>query len=216
MTTARGTRLDGARGVARLGARGALPAAPHLQPAVHAAALAVRQRRLQPGLQGAGPRADRLHPDDARERGIADGDVVRVFNDVAPAWPAPCSNPTCGARSCSFSTGAWWDPVLAGDPPRSTARQPQHPHARHGHLAPRAGPSAQTTPSSSSAGTARAAGRGVCAARADRPSRVKVELAYGSEGLTVDLPDDRTTVVEPLHPTRPRRPRAVLARCAGP
>jgi nickel-dependent lactate racemase len=29
---------------------------------------------------------------------------------------------------------------------------------------------------------------------------VKVELAYGSEGLTVDLPRDRTTVVEPLHP----------------
>jgi nickel-dependent lactate racemase len=29
---------------------------------------------------------------------------------------------------------------------------------------------------------------------------VKVELAYGSEGLTVDLPGDRTTVVEPLHP----------------
>jgi nickel-dependent lactate racemase len=29
---------------------------------------------------------------------------------------------------------------------------------------------------------------------------VKVELAYGSDGLSVDLPDDRTTVVEPLHP----------------
>jgi nickel-dependent lactate racemase len=29
---------------------------------------------------------------------------------------------------------------------------------------------------------------------------VRVELAYGSEGLTVDLPDERTTVVEPLHP----------------
>jgi nickel-dependent lactate racemase len=29
---------------------------------------------------------------------------------------------------------------------------------------------------------------------------VKIELAYGSSGLTVDLPGDRTTVVEPLHP----------------
>jgi len=29
---------------------------------------------------------------------------------------------------------------------------------------------------------------------------VKVELAYGSTGLTVDLPEERTTVVEPLHP----------------
>jgi lactate racemase len=29
---------------------------------------------------------------------------------------------------------------------------------------------------------------------------VKVELAYGSDGLTVDLPDERTTIVEPVHP----------------
>ncbi|HMG97855.1 MAG TPA: nickel-dependent lactate racemase [Gaiellales bacterium] len=29
---------------------------------------------------------------------------------------------------------------------------------------------------------------------------MKVELAYGSTGLTVDLPEERTTVVEPLHP----------------
>jgi nickel-dependent lactate racemase len=30
---------------------------------------------------------------------------------------------------------------------------------------------------------------------------VKVELAYGTGSLAVELPDDRTTVVEPLHPT---------------
>ena len=29
---------------------------------------------------------------------------------------------------------------------------------------------------------------------------MRVELAYGSDGLVVDLPDDRTTVVAPLHP----------------
>ncbi len=29
---------------------------------------------------------------------------------------------------------------------------------------------------------------------------MKVELAYGSDGLIVDLPEERTTVVEPLHP----------------
>ena len=29
---------------------------------------------------------------------------------------------------------------------------------------------------------------------------MRIELAYGSDGLTVDLPGDRTTVVEPLHP----------------
>ena len=29
---------------------------------------------------------------------------------------------------------------------------------------------------------------------------MRIDLAYGSDGLTVELPDDRTTVVEPLHP----------------
>ena len=38
---------------------------------------------------------------------------------------------------------------------------------------------------------------------------VKIELAYGSDGLTVDLPGERTTVVEPLHP-----PAAPDARAA--
>ena len=40
---------------------------------------------------------------------------------------------------------------------------------------------------------------------------MKVELAYGSTGLTVDLPEERTTVVEPLHPpAAPDERRAVL------
>ena len=39
---------------------------------------------------------------------------------------------------------------------------------------------------------------------------MKVELAYGSDGLTVDLPDDRTTVVEPLHPRAAPDERAAV------
>jgi nickel-dependent lactate racemase len=39
---------------------------------------------------------------------------------------------------------------------------------------------------------------------------VKVELAYGSDGLTVDLPDERTTVVEPLHPPAAGDERAAV------
>jgi nickel-dependent lactate racemase len=39
---------------------------------------------------------------------------------------------------------------------------------------------------------------------------VKVELAYGSDGLTVDLPDERTTVVEPLHPPAAADERAAV------
>jgi nickel-dependent lactate racemase len=39
---------------------------------------------------------------------------------------------------------------------------------------------------------------------------MKIELAYGSGGLTVDLPDDRTTVVEPLHPPAAADERAAV------
>ena len=39
---------------------------------------------------------------------------------------------------------------------------------------------------------------------------MKVELAYGSDGLTVDLPDERTTVVEPLHPPAAADERAAV------
>ncbi|MDT4939678.1 MAG: lactate racemase [Pseudonocardiales bacterium] len=39
---------------------------------------------------------------------------------------------------------------------------------------------------------------------------MKVELAYGSDGLTVDLPDGRTTVVEPLHPPAAADERAAV------
>ena len=39
---------------------------------------------------------------------------------------------------------------------------------------------------------------------------VRVQLAYGEQGLTVDLPDDRTTVVEPRYVPGAEDPAAVL------
>jgi nickel-dependent lactate racemase len=39
---------------------------------------------------------------------------------------------------------------------------------------------------------------------------VKVTLAYGSDGLTVDLPEERTTVVEPLYPLAADDERAAV------
>jgi nickel-dependent lactate racemase len=39
---------------------------------------------------------------------------------------------------------------------------------------------------------------------------VKVALAYGSDGLTVDLPEERTTVVEPLYPRAVADERAAV------
>ena len=39
---------------------------------------------------------------------------------------------------------------------------------------------------------------------------MRVQLAYGEQGLTVDLPDDRTTVVEPRYVPGAADPAAVL------
>lgn len=55
-----------------------------------------------------------MHPDDARRRGIRDGDVVRVFNERGSCY--------CGARISDdirpgviqISTGAWFDPETPG------------------------------------------------------------------------------------------------------
>jgi biotin/methionine sulfoxide reductase len=58
----------------------------------------------------------RLHPDDARARGIADGDVVRVFNDRGSCLAGAVLDPNLRRSVVQLSTGAWWDPVAAGDP----------------------------------------------------------------------------------------------------
>src|SRR5215211_244802 len=39
---------------------------------------------------------------------------------------------------------------------------------------------------------------------------MEVWLAYGEEGLAVELPDDRTTVVQPVHPEPAGDPAAAL------
>lgn len=51
-----------------------------------------------------------IHPDDAAARGVADGDVVELFNDRGRALAG--ARVTDGvARGCVFLwTGAWWDP----------------------------------------------------------------------------------------------------------
>ncbi|MCY7418226.1 MAG: nickel-dependent lactate racemase [Chloroflexi bacterium] len=45
-----------------------------------------------------------------------------------------------------------------------------------------------------------------------RPVDVRITLAYGSSGLTVDLPAERTTVVEPVHQAASTDPAAALQR----
>ena len=58
----------------------------------------------------------RLHPDDAHARGIADGDVVRVFNDRGACLAGAVLDPNLRRSVVQLSTGAWWDPVSPGDP----------------------------------------------------------------------------------------------------
>ncbi len=52
----------------------------------------------------------RLHPTTAAERGIAQGDVVRVFNSRGACLAAAVLDDTIRADVCQLSTGAWYDP----------------------------------------------------------------------------------------------------------
>ena len=55
-----------------------------------------------------------LHPDDARARGLADGDLVRVFNDRGACLAAVRLSDRIRRNVVRLSTGAWFDPELSG------------------------------------------------------------------------------------------------------
>ena len=58
----------------------------------------------------------RLHPLDAAERGIAEGDVVRVFNDRGVCLAGARFDEGLRRGVVVLATGAWWDPEVPGDP----------------------------------------------------------------------------------------------------
>ena len=58
----------------------------------------------------------RLHPLDAAERGIAEGDVVRVFNDRGVCLAGARFDEGLRRGVVVLATGAWWDPESPGDP----------------------------------------------------------------------------------------------------
>jgi biotin/methionine sulfoxide reductase len=60
----------------------------------------------------------RIHPDDARERGINDGDIVRVFTDRGSCLAGAIVTDEVRPRVATLSPGAWFDPV---DPSASDA-----------------------------------------------------------------------------------------------
>jgi biotin/methionine sulfoxide reductase len=52
----------------------------------------------------------RLHPADAAARGITDGDVVRVHNDLGSLLAGARLSDACAPGVAQLSTGAWFDP----------------------------------------------------------------------------------------------------------
>ncbi|MCB1739146.1 MAG: molybdopterin-dependent oxidoreductase, partial [Gammaproteobacteria bacterium] len=57
-----------------------------------------------------------MHPDDARQRGIADGDIVRVFNDRGALLSCVQLSSDIRPGVVKLPTGAWYDPLEPGRP----------------------------------------------------------------------------------------------------
>ena len=55
-----------------------------------------------------------IHPIDAKARGIADGDIVRVFNSRGAALAGVLVTEEVRPGVIQFATGAWYDPVKPG------------------------------------------------------------------------------------------------------
>ncbi len=58
----------------------------------------------------------RMHPADAAARGLADGDVVRVFNDRGACLAGLVVDDRLRREVVQLSTGAWYDPEDPADP----------------------------------------------------------------------------------------------------
>lgn len=71
--------------------------------------------RCSQGSKVAGREPIRIHPDDAAQRGIRDGDVVRVFNDRGSCFAGAVVTGDLRPRVVNLSTGAWFDPVDPAD-----------------------------------------------------------------------------------------------------
>ena len=56
----------------------------------------------------------RLHPADAARRGVADGDVVRVFNDRGAFLAGVVISDDLREHVAQIATGAWYDPLEPG------------------------------------------------------------------------------------------------------
>jgi biotin/methionine sulfoxide reductase len=57
-----------------------------------------------------------MHPDDAAARGLAAGDVVRVFNDRGQCLAGVRVEPGLRPGVVVMATGSWYDPLVPGEP----------------------------------------------------------------------------------------------------
>ncbi|MGH8856665.1 MAG: molybdopterin guanine dinucleotide-containing S/N-oxide reductase [Polaromonas sp.] len=57
-----------------------------------------------------------IHPDDARARGIVNGDIVRLFNTRGACLAGAVVSDAAMPSVLRMATGAWWDPTVAGEP----------------------------------------------------------------------------------------------------
>ena len=57
----------------------------------------------------------RIHPDDARARGLDAGDIVRVFNDRGQCLAGVRLDDGLKPGVVQMSTGAWYDPLVPGE-----------------------------------------------------------------------------------------------------
>ncbi|KAA0084691.1 molybdopterin guanine dinucleotide-containing S/N-oxide reductase [Mycolicibacterium sp. P9-64] len=64
----------------------------------------------------AGREPIRIHPDDAAQRNLAEGDVVRVFNDRGACLAGVVVDDRLRPGVVQLSTGAWYDPEDPADP----------------------------------------------------------------------------------------------------
>ena len=69
----------------------------------------------------AGREAVRLNPADAARRGIADGDIVRLFNDRGACLAAAAVTDDVMPGVVQLSTGAWYDPEAGAADIRSAS-----------------------------------------------------------------------------------------------
>ena len=113
---------------------------PGRQPARDAAAQPARFRRHSAASKHRGREVARMHPADAAARGIADGDIIRLFNERGACLAGVRVTDDIRRGVIQLPTGAWYDPADPdGRNAALRARQSERADARRRHVLSGAG-----------------------------------------------------------------------------